>query len=145
MLMARLVPACRNSNNKTPGYFLPFSTPSQRKTSMQTIDRSELSNLPAYAAPVTELEGQICSAFSLGTGVSPIGLDDDIFDLGNIGAKEVTKTVTQLPLSHVFNAKHEQSRVRACRKSATRRIKCMIVRVYAKTTPRHTIKPLIVV
>lgn len=27
MLMARLVPACRNSNNKTPGYFLPFSTP----------------------------------------------------------------------------------------------------------------------
>ena len=99
MLMARLVPACRNSNNKTPGYFLPFSTLSQRKTSMQTIDRSELSNLPAYAAPVTELEGQICSAFSLGTGVSPIGLDDDIFDLGG---DSLIAEVISIKLSELF-------------------------------------------
>lgn len=49
---------------------------------MQTIDRSKLSKLPAYAAPVTELEGQICSAFSLGTDIPLIGLDDSIFGLG---------------------------------------------------------------
>ena len=66
---------------------------------MQTIDRSKLSNLPAYAAPVTELEGQICSAFSLGTGVSPIGLDDDIFDLGG---DSLIAEVISIKLSEIF-------------------------------------------
>ena len=71
----------------------------QAATEKRIEDRSELSNLPAYAAPVTELEGQICSAFSLGTGVSPIGLDDDIFDLGG---DSLIAEVISIKLSELF-------------------------------------------
>jgi pyochelin synthetase len=46
------------------------------------IERAVMALPQPYAAPIGPMEARICDAFSRGTWVVPVGIDDDIFDLG---------------------------------------------------------------
>lgn len=46
------------------------------------MDRAVMALPQPYSAPISPMEAAICDAFSRGTGVAPVGLDDDLFDLG---------------------------------------------------------------
>lgn len=46
------------------------------------IERISILSADCYVAPSTDLEAAVCAAFSNGTAVHPVGMDDDIFDLG---------------------------------------------------------------
>lgn len=87
------------------------NSPAAAAVADQKADRSLLSMPAEFVAPISDLEAGVCQIFSDVMRVSPIGMDDDFYDLGGdslmgeqISMEVLRTTGLEFPISMLFEA-----------------------------------------